>query len=503
MNFSIFFCCVFLVTTCFCKEYSASKITEKTPVKEDGSIISRETPNLSPLITGNIDGNVSILEYDSNSVEVFGRSLINFENDFKPENRIFLLESGEEIIEYEGTQIKISEPVQSGPIKVGGPVINFGHNIGTRTESRIVVIGKSDKRITSGITISKENIDVDGTMKNSWGTVPLQEGKIPGFTGSALVPLPEVNGLTKDVIFPIERPTLPNIIIENQYLVSVYRLTILNIIQSNFVNIFSYLLHTNPVVHNLNIKMIVKKCHVWLSLRQINVEVILPYILKIWNYDLRHQLIYSLKKLIGVMSPEFQKELVVFIAFLQDVAAEEIFAVKIPKITAGIHRPWITEEIMVQPPYDAGNIDYFVNSRLWELVLRIRETTDIQRIKYYIYLVLSHLPVSEVTLALQIRNLAVLLFCISDQVWAIIIMQLKMVAAYDCYEFIVTLLELLLQVETVPQYFREIIVIIIPVITFPMPTKTTSMTTPFSKFTKPYTTSTTLFITNQTTPTLH
>jgi hypothetical protein len=363
---------------------------------------------------------------------------------------------------------KLSQPYQvGGSIQVGGAVIHVDGSNSSGGSSGYVVIGRNissnfNTHVGSadGIIIDNENLDEIGFFKGSWGYTPLAEESIQSYTGSASVKNMRADGEKEDVIMPVVRPAIPAIVGgESGNTTEVQRLTLLNILQSNIINFFSFLLQTSPIATNPKMLATVEELLKRVLLGQINANFLLPQLDKMISLPLQEQLQNLLKSFTSLVEPDFGLQIQHLKNYLQEpIVIGSVLAQQIPSLTGGIDKRWVLPSVVSHPFYNAADANSFLQYDLRQLLQQNKELSDRQAIKYNVYLVMTTIPLPmDIQTAMQIRNLASVLYALNDSVWEMIVQRLSNMPLTSAYSGLKEFLQLVANTPGVPKEVTAII----------------------------------------------
>lgn len=327
---------------------------------------------------------------------------------------------------------KLSQPYQVGCcIQIGGAVIHVdGSNINSGS-SAYVVIGRNVSSDFSkhsgnadGIIIDTDNLDENGFFKGSWGYTPLAQDSIPSYTGSASVKIMRTDGEKQEVIIPVVRPAIPAVVGgESDSTTEVQSLTLLNILQSNIINYFSFLLQNSPITTNPKMLATVEELLKKLLLGQINTKFLLPQLQKLISLPLQEQLQDVLKSFVPVVEPDFGLQIEHLNSYLHEpTVVDLVFPQQIPTLTGGIDKRWVLPSVVGHPFYNTVDTSSIVK----QFLQQNKELLDRESAKYKVYLVMTTIPLSmDIKSAMQFRNLASVLYAMKDSVWELITQRLS------------------------------------------------------------------------------
>jgi hypothetical protein len=363
---------------------------------------------------------------------------------------------------------KLSHSYQvGGSIQIGGAVIHVDGSNDSSGSSAYVVIGRNVSSNFStpsgnadGIIIDTDNLDENGFFKGSWGYKPLAQDSIPSYTGSASVKIMRADGEKQEVILPVVRPAIPAVVgDEFGNITEVQRLTLFNILQSNLINYFSFLLQTSPITTNPKMLATVEELLKRLLLGQINANVLLPQLQKLISMPLQEQLQNVLKSFAPVVEPDFGLQIESLNNYLQELTvADLVFTQQIPTITGGIDKRWVLPSIVGQPFYNTMDIISSVSYDLQQLLQQNKELPDRESVKYKVYLVMTTIPLPmDIKAAMQFRNLASVLYAMKDSVWELIIQRLSNMPVTSAYNGLKDFLRLVATTPGVPNEVTAII----------------------------------------------
>jgi hypothetical protein len=358
---------------------------------------------------------------------------------------------------------KVSHPYRIGEsLQIGGKVIPIEGS----SSNRFVVIGDmgSSSGTTvignaSGIIISAGNLDENGFLNGSWGYTPLTAGLIQSYTGSANVKITGSEGEQDQFVVPIVRPAVPTIAGNKSGNTEVQRLTVLNILQSNLINVLSFLLRASPIISNNKTLVAAETLRNKLLLGQLNVDFILPHLENLMNLSLSEQLQIVLKSFVSVVEPDFGVQLQYLVLYLEKPkVAGLLLTHQIPNLTGGIDRRWALPWIVARPSYNPADAKSFMKKVLGQLLIQTSKSSDKLTIKYNVYLILTIVPLDlELRTAKQIRNLASILYALNDSVWEDVAHRLPNTPLTSVYAGLKAFLKLVVSIPGVP---RQVVVAI-------------------------------------------
>jgi hypothetical protein len=363
---------------------------------------------------------------------------------------------------------KLTQPYQvGGSMQIGGAVIHVDGSNSSSDSSGYVVIGRNvssnfntDVDSADGIIIDNDNLDENGFFKGSWGYIPLAEESIQIYTGTASVKIMRDDGEKEDAIMPVVRPAIPAIVGgESGNTTEVQRLTLLNILQSNIINYFSFLLQTSPIATNPKMLATVEELIKRLLLGEINANFLLPQLEELISVPLQEQLQNVLKSFIPLVEPDFGLQILHLKNYLQEPMVVSLaFAQQIPTLTGGIDKRWVLPSVIGHPFYNTADANSLLTYDLRQLLRQNKELSDRQAIKYNVYLVMTTIPLPmDIQAAMQIRNLASVLYALKDSVWEMIVQRLSNMPLTSTYSGLKDFLQLVASTPDVP---NEVIAII-------------------------------------------
>ncbi|KDQ71512.1 hypothetical protein L798_11484 [Zootermopsis nevadensis] len=438
--------------------------------------------HLPGFITGNVIDGVNVVHYGVGNWTDIVSGL-----GFLPQGNL----NASAVIDIKGIS-KIRHPYQIGAsLQIGGAVIPVEGS----SSNRSVVIGDAGSRGSdfignaTGIIVSTDDLDENGFLNGTWGYMPLRTESIQSHTGSALVKVTGSGGEKQQVVIPVVRPVIPTIVGNDSGSTQVQRLTVLNILQSNLINVLSFLLQTSPIISNAKMLAVVETLHNKLLSAQLNVDFILPQLEQLMSLSLLEQLEIVLKSFISIVEPDFGFQLQYLINYLKEPkVADLIFTHQIPNLTGGIDQSWALPWVLAPPSYNPADANSFMNNALGQLLIHTIKSSDKNAIKYNIYLILTTVPLGlEPRTVRQIRNLASILYALNSNIWEMISQQLPSIPTTNVYDGLKAFLQLVINIQGVPQQVTFIIKNIIHAIpdTTAVTTKVTQIPTRVTLFPQP------------------
>jgi hypothetical protein len=164
-----------------------------------------------------------------------------------------------------------------------------------------------------------------------------------------------------------------------------------------------------------------------LFLGQIKAKFLLSQLQKLINFSLHEQLQNVLKSFVTVVEPDFCLQIEHLNNYLQEpTVVDLIFTQQIPTVTGGIDKRWVLPSVVGHPFYITADTSSFVNYELQQFLQQNKKLSDIESVKYKVYLVMTIIPLPlDIKVAMQFRNLASVLYAMKDSVWELIIQRLS------------------------------------------------------------------------------